>query len=38
MYTKGEPDGLKKAFLDYMLSDTVQNTLLPSLSYAPASE
>ena len=38
MYTKGEPDGLKKAFLDYMLSDEVQNTLLPSLSYAPAGE
>lgn len=38
MYTKGEPEGLKKAFLDYMLSDAVQNTLLPSLSYAPASE
>jgi phosphate transport system substrate-binding protein len=38
MYTKGEPDGLKKAFLDYMLSDDVQNTLLPSLYYAPAGE
>lgn len=38
MYTKGEPDGLKKAFLDYMLSADVQNTLLPSLFYAPAGE
>jgi phosphate transport system substrate-binding protein len=38
MYTKGEADGLKKAFLDYMASDQVQNTLLPSLFYAPASE
>ena len=36
MYTKGEADGLKKAFLDYMLSDDVQKTLLPSLFYAPA--
>jgi phosphate transport system substrate-binding protein len=38
MYTKGEADGLKKSFLDYMMSDAVQNTLLPSLYYAPASE
>jgi phosphate transport system substrate-binding protein len=36
MYTKGEADGLKKAFLDYMMSDAVQKTLLPSLFYAPA--
>ena len=38
MYTKGEADGLKKSFIDYMMSDAVQNTLLPSLYYAPASE
>jgi phosphate transport system substrate-binding protein len=38
MYTKGEADGLKKAFLDFMMSDPIQNTLLPSLYYAPASE
>jgi len=38
MYTKGEPDGLKKSFLEYMVSDDVQNMLLPSLFYAPASE
>ena len=36
MYSKGQADGLTKAFLDYMLSDTVQNTLIPSLFYAPA--
>lgn len=35
MYSKGQPDGLTKSFLDYMLSDQVQNTLIPSLSYAP---
>jgi phosphate transport system substrate-binding protein len=35
MYTNGQPDGLTKAFLDYMLSDAVQKTLIPSLSYAP---
>ncbi len=34
MYSKGEPDGLAKAFLDYMVSPDVQNTLLPSLFYA----
>jgi phosphate transport system substrate-binding protein len=36
MYTKGEADGLKKAFLDFMMTDQVQMTLLPSLGYAPA--
>ena len=35
MYTNGQPDGLTKAFLDYMLSAEVQGTLIPSLSYAP---
>ena len=35
MYTKGQPAGLTKAFLDYMLSADVQKTLLPSLFYAP---
>ncbi len=35
MYTKGEPDGLTKAFLDYMESDAVQKSLVPSLFYAP---
>ena len=35
MYSKGAPDGLTKAFLDYMLSDPIQNTLIPSLYYAP---
>jgi phosphate transport system substrate-binding protein len=38
MYTRGDPDGLTKAFLDYMLSDAVQNTLIPSLFYAPAGQ
>jgi phosphate transport system substrate-binding protein len=35
MYTKGQPDGLTKAFLDYMLGPTVQGTTIPSLNYAP---
>lgn len=38
MYSKGQPDGLTKAFLDYMLSPDIQSTLLPSLFYAPAGQ
>ena len=36
MYTKGAAADLSKAFLDYMVSPDIQNTLLPSLFYAPA--
>jgi phosphate transport system substrate-binding protein len=36
MYTKGQPDGLAKSFLDYMLTDPIQKVLIPSLFYAPA--
>jgi phosphate transport system substrate-binding protein len=36
MYSKGAPDGLTKAFLDYMLTDPIQKTLIPSLFYAGA--
>lgn len=35
MYSKGQPDGLTKAFLDYMLGPDVQGTLIPSLFYGP---
>ncbi len=35
MYTKGEATGLTKAFLDYMLSPAVQDTIVPQLYYAP---
>jgi phosphate transport system substrate-binding protein len=35
MYTNGQPTGLTKAFLDYMMGPDVQGTLIPSLSYAP---
>ena len=38
MYTKGQPDGLAKAFLDYMLSSDIQKTLIPSLFYAPVAK
>jgi phosphate transport system substrate-binding protein len=36
MYTKGQPDGLTKAFMDYMLGPVVQGTTIPALFYAPA--
>jgi phosphate transport system substrate-binding protein len=35
MYTKGEPDGLTRSFLDYMVGPQVQGTTVPSLHYAP---
>ena len=35
MYTKGDPTGLTKSFLDFMTSDGVQHQLIPSLFYAP---
>jgi phosphate transport system substrate-binding protein len=33
MYTKGQPTATEKAFLDYMLSPAVQNTILPKQGY-----
>ncbi|MBS4174068.1 phosphate ABC transporter substrate-binding protein PstS family protein [Bacillus sp. FJAT-49736] len=33
MYTNGEPKGLTKEFLDYMLSDSIQSSLVPDLGY-----
>ncbi|HYM84070.1 MAG TPA: phosphate ABC transporter substrate-binding protein [Candidatus Dormibacteraeota bacterium] len=35
MYTKGQPDGLAKAFLDFMYSDQVQKQIEPGLFFAP---
>lgn len=35
LYTKPDPTGLTKSFLDYMLSPEIQGQLLPSLFYAP---
>ncbi|WP_066307662.1 phosphate ABC transporter substrate-binding protein [Bacillus sp. FJAT-29814] len=37
-YTKGEPKGLAKAFLDYLMSDDVQNTLLKEQGYLPVTK
>ncbi|MEW9052744.1 MAG: phosphate ABC transporter substrate-binding protein [Neobacillus sp.] len=34
-YTKGEPGGLAKAFLDYLMSEDIQNTLLKEQGYLP---
>ena len=38
MYSKGQPDGLTKSFLDYMMSDPIQKVLIPSLGYAGAGQ
>ncbi|WP_391571730.1 phosphate ABC transporter substrate-binding protein [Cohnella sp.] len=38
MYTKGEPSELAKAFLDFMLSDEIQNADVVELGYIPASQ
>ncbi|RKP54984.1 phosphate ABC transporter substrate-binding protein PstS family protein [Cohnella endophytica] len=38
MYTKGEPDAAIKAFLDYMMSDEVQNGDVVELGYIPANK
>lgn len=35
MYTNGEPTGLTKDFLDYMLSEDVQSNLIETLGYIP---
>ncbi|WP_342561167.1 phosphate ABC transporter substrate-binding protein PstS family protein [Paenibacillus sp. FSL R7-0345] len=37
MYTNGEPNEVVKAFLDYMLTDEVQNGDVVELGYIPAS-
>lgn len=40
MYTKGEPDAAAKAFLEYMMSDEIQNEkgLVVELGYIPTSQ
>lgn len=38
MYTNGEPTGLTKEFLDYILSDEIQATLIGALGYIPTSQ
>ncbi|EOT30109.1 phosphate ABC transporter substrate-binding protein PstS [Enterococcus saccharolyticus] len=37
MYTKGEPQALTKEFLDYILSDEVQESVVGELGYIPVS-
>ncbi|MEH7303962.1 phosphate ABC transporter substrate-binding protein [Neobacillus drentensis] len=37
-YTKGEAKDLAKAFLDYMMSDDIQNTLLKEQGYLPVTK
>ncbi|MDP4093877.1 MAG: phosphate ABC transporter substrate-binding protein [Bacillota bacterium] len=38
MYTKGDATGLAKAFLDYMMSDDVQKTLVSKLKFISISD
>ncbi|UVI28490.1 phosphate ABC transporter substrate-binding protein PstS family protein [Paenibacillus spongiae] len=38
MYTKGEPDAAMKAFLEFMVSDTVQNGDVVELGYIPVNK
>ncbi|WP_106498005.1 phosphate ABC transporter substrate-binding protein [Lentibacillus sp. Marseille-P4043] len=37
-YTKGEPTGLAKAFLEYLMSDDIQDGLLPEQGYIAATK
>ncbi|WP_160721707.1 phosphate ABC transporter substrate-binding protein [Bacillus sp. USDA818B3_A] len=37
-YTNGEPEGLAKAFLDYMMSEDIQNNLLKQQGYLPVTK
>ncbi|WP_082233824.1 phosphate ABC transporter substrate-binding protein [Halobacillus massiliensis] len=37
-YTQGEPEGLAKEFLDYMMTEEVQTSLLPQQGYIPVTE
>lgn len=38
MYSKGEPTGLTKEFLEYMLTPAVQEDIVPLLGYIPVSK
>ena len=38
MYTKGQPESLTKAFIDDVLSDTVQKTLVKKMGYISINE
>lgn len=37
-YTKGKPTGATEAFLQYLLGEEVQKTVVPQLGYIPATE
>lgn len=37
-YTNGEPEGLAKTFLDYMMSEDVQQMIVPELGYIPSTD
>ncbi|KRN28478.1 phosphate transport system substrate-binding protein [Lactobacillus selangorensis] len=37
MYTKGQPTGLTKKFMQYVLSPSIQESILPKMGYIPIS-
>lgn len=37
-YTKGKPEGLTKAFLEYLMTDDIQNNLLKEQGYLPVTK
>ena len=38
MYTKGEPSKLAKKFLDYMMTDEVQQEIVGKMGYIPIND
>lgn len=38
MYTKGQPNAVEKAFLNFMMSGAVQNKLVPAQGYIPVTK
>ncbi len=38
MYTKGEPTGLTKQFIEFILSDEIQKTIVGQLGYIPSNQ
>jgi len=38
MYTKGEPTGLTKAYIEYVLSEEVQKNIVPKLKFIPITD
>lgn len=37
-YTKGEPEGLAKEFLDYLMNDDIQKSIVTEQGYIPVTD